>query len=244
MTVFSKSQSYLLTSCFILLSLGCSWAKFTLEGYFYVIPLLTTPVFFMGLIAALVPQRQTLQDWARYRQERLKTGTKYSLVQDLIWGEKSPALLAIALNLGIVAAFFMPAIFLKAPPKNWFPMFSGLFLHLNFILVCAILYQLLLLSKMPKGTLWALTGFATLSFFPPIMLAILNIAPGKDGGGLWLLTIFAWHAAEEASALLIFQAVLIQLTCFSFLTWQFTRQLKKTGESTSKALLGKSAVLN
>ena len=48
----------------------------------------------LSLIAILSPQRQAIQDWARYRYERSR-----SLWQDLIWSEKSPAQIAIAINL-------------------------------------------------------------------------------------------------------------------------------------------------
>ncbi len=50
---------------------------------------------FLCLIAALSPHRQVLQDWARYRKQRVFTRKSFwnrALVQDLIWSEKSPAI--------------------------------------------------------------------------------------------------------------------------------------------------------
>jgi hypothetical protein len=67
-------------------------------------------VLFIGLIAVLAPQRQALQDWARYRREKVATGKGFwnrALVQDLLWGEKSPEILAIALNLAIAMTPFL-----------------------------------------------------------------------------------------------------------------------------------------
>lgn len=50
-----------------------------------------------GLIAILSPHRQAIQDWARYRYERFN-----SFWQDIIWAEKSPAQVAVLINILLV----------------------------------------------------------------------------------------------------------------------------------------------
>ncbi|MHC5719890.1 MAG: ABC transporter permease, partial [Nostoc sp.] len=57
-------------------------------------------VLILSLIAVLSPHRQDVQDWARYRHQGVSSHK--SVWQDLIWSEKSPALVAIAINLIIV----------------------------------------------------------------------------------------------------------------------------------------------
>ncbi|NJK34545.1 MAG: hypothetical protein HC919_06110 [Oscillatoriales cyanobacterium SM2_2_1] len=51
---------------------------------------------FLLLILTLTPDRQALLDWARYGSS--------AVVRDLIWGDRSPAPLAIALNLVLTAS--------------------------------------------------------------------------------------------------------------------------------------------
>ncbi|HLO52056.1 MAG TPA: hypothetical protein VK211_26875, partial [Kamptonema sp.] len=192
---------------------------------------------FSGLIAALSPHRQTLQDWARYRQERLKTGVKYSLIRDLIWGEKSPAVVAIAVNLLIVAALFVPAtlIFAEAGDRN--QIILALLYTISFLLICATISQVMLLMKTSKRAFWAAGTVAAAIILPPMILGVLSINPGENGGGLWLLTPFALDAIRYASINVIVSTLLAQFAFFGFLNFQLTRQLKKAGESASKALL-------
>jgi hypothetical protein len=63
------------------------------------------PSIFLYLIAAVTPHHQTLQDWLHYRHKRGSNSKGFGhswLVKDLIWGEKSLAVVAIALNVVIV----------------------------------------------------------------------------------------------------------------------------------------------
>jgi ABC-2 family transporter protein len=59
-------------------------------------------VLLLGLIAILSPHRQAVQDWARYKHQGV---WKNSLLKDLIFGEKSIALVAMAINLAIANSF-------------------------------------------------------------------------------------------------------------------------------------------
>ncbi len=75
-TPLSKQQSYLVTACFEVWLLG-----FVIRDRMYLTPLndfavvaLVNLVWFVILMEALMPQRQMLLDWARYRRERVSTG--------------------------------------------------------------------------------------------------------------------------------------------------------------------------
>lgn len=235
-TALSKKQSYLLIAYLTILNLGLILQSSSTLSQLYFIGFGIVLVF-SGLIAALSPHRQTLQDWARYRQERLKTGVKYSLIRDLMWGEKSPSVVAIALNLFIVAALFVPAtlIFAEAGDRN--QIILALLYTISFLLICATISQVMLLMKTSKRAFWAAGTVAAAIILPPMILGVLSINPGENGGGLWLLTPFALDAIRYASINVIVSTLLAQFAFFGFLNFQLTRQLKKTGESASKALL-------
>ncbi len=243
-TILSKRQSYLMIACSTVATLGFAMQSarqgFSSQFFYNFHSLLfINLLLFVGLIAALSPHRQALQDWARYR--RSKRSTKgllgSSLVQDLIWGEKSPALGAIALNLLITSVGVVGWILL------WHVGFDrkleallSLFLSVNLILLYAALTQLMLFMKTKKRALWAAGTVATASFLPPFVLSVLSIYPGKDGGGWWLLTAVPWDAMKFASTTLVVQAFFVQWTILSVLSLVLTRQLRRAGESESKAL--------
>ncbi|MBE9125856.1 MULTISPECIES: ABC transporter permease subunit [unclassified Coleofasciculus] len=237
-TILSKGQSYWLTACFTVTSLGFAmsslmkdyshWLNFT--------SLLSLNLLvFVSLIAALSPQRQTLQDWARYRRER-----KSALIHDLLWGEKSPGLLAIALNLAIASIPLSVGIFYS---NAGLTSLVGLIFTLNLVLVYAAIAQLMLLMKTPKRAIWTAGTLVVISLLPPLILTWLSISPGNDGGGLWLFTLYPWEALSYASEMLMLQVLLIEWIAVGGLCIVLTRQLRKVGESATKALLaGRSSV--
>jgi len=91
--------------------------------------------------------------------------------------------------------------------------------------------------KSPKRAFWAGGTVAAAIILPPMVLGMLSIYAGKTGASLWLLTPFALDAIQYASTTLILTTLLAQFSFFGFLNFQLTRQLKKVGESASKALL-------
>ena len=101
-TVLSKQQSYWLSGSFVAITAGFvlqTTRSYQLLENFAFLQLFNL-ILFLLLIAALSPHRQALQDWARYRHQA--SDERRNLVKDLIWGEKSPSTVAIALNLAIV----------------------------------------------------------------------------------------------------------------------------------------------
>ncbi|OCR02088.1 hypothetical protein BCD67_07860 [Oscillatoriales cyanobacterium USR001] len=236
-TAISKKQSYLITGYLTILTLGFMTTNYHTSISSLNVLAIAIVLFFSFLIAALSPHRQTLQDWARYRQERSKIGVKYSLIRDLVWGENSPAVEAIAVNLLIVLAILIPATLIFAEASEQHRIILALFYAVSFILICASIAQLMLLMKSPKRAFWAGGTVAALIILPPMVLGMLSIYAGKTGASLWLLTPFALDAIQYASTSLIVSTLLGQFAFFGFLNFQLTRQLKKAGESASKALL-------
>jgi len=94
------------------------------------------------------------------------------------------------------------------------------------------------LMKTSKRGIWA-TGIVVAAIvLPPTLLSVLSIFPGQSWGGLWLFTAFPWdYVMRHASVGLVLQAFLIQVIILGGLNWQLTRQLRRAGESATKALL-------
>lgn len=262
-TLLSKRQSYLITLCFELWLLGFVFRD--RDGYNPEINDLAmlsafNLIWFLVLIAALTPQRQTLLDWSRYRRERVSSSRHFwsrSILRDLLWGEKSPAILAIALNLLLTAALLLPWIAgwshfssTWVPGEGWSGVPNAkdqlhacltLLFGSLFVLICAVLTQLMLFLKTPKRAIWATGALAVLIVVPPIVLGILSMTPTQVPI-LWLFSAFAFAAFETASVSTIFAGFLAHLGLLTVLTMRLTRQLKAAGESELKALLAAAKV--
>jgi hypothetical protein len=245
-TIFSKRQSYWLVACFEVVALGFipgeshayygnslySFADIALLGLFNF-------VLFLGLIALLSPHRQTLQDWARYRREKASTRKGFwnrALVQELIGGEKSPALVAIAINLAIAVTPFL--IWIAFLPSDYIDKPKDLLAIVFFVslmMIYASIAQLMLFMKTNKRSVWAAGTIAALIVIPPLSLSILNVDT-VENSTLWLFSTFPWGGMEQAAVTTIGMVLLVQWGVLVLLNFQLTRQLRRAGESESKAL--------
>jgi hypothetical protein len=234
-TVLSKRLSYLLTTSSQPLIIGFAIQSHNISGdtdirFLSALNL----VLFLGLIAALTPERQALYDWARYRKQlsAVRSYRRYPLL-DFIWSEKSPAEVAIALNIFI-------SLLILAP---WMPIIDlGLFaiVLINFILIYATVTQLFLFAKIRNPAIWAVCTVGGTILLPPMILSMLSIQL-DEAPLIGLLSVFpsfgSWYVLSSAPATSIFLPVLGQWTVLVLLNLKLTRQLRIAGESATKALL-------
>lgn len=239
-TILSKKQSYFWVAEFQIFLLGFCWSlMFTTARYDFQNAVgwvcFLNLICFLLLIVCLSPHRQALQDWARYQHQQ--TSKPNSLISNLIWGEKSPALLAIAINLVITAAIWLPWVFLsRQPASNKAEYGIGFIFTLSLILIYAAIAQTTLLSKTKKRAVWAAVKLASVIFLLPITFLLVAQNP-QTHPFLWLFSPLAFVSVEYASSTTIFIAFLSHLSILSLLSLRLTRKLKKTGESASKSLL-------
>ncbi|MCX7594418.1 MAG: ABC transporter permease, partial [Fischerella sp.] len=208
-----------------------------------------------GLIAVLSPHRQAIQDWARYWQQNIsnsKQNRQNSLLQNLIWDEKSPALITILINLVIVTIPL--AIWILLAPAlnthrtnniNWlikvgsFKAILGLGLFITLMMIYATLAQRMLLMKTANRSLWAIATVAAAIFLPPMLLGMLGVNASKIPI-LWLFSSFPWIGIEYATTTTVFIALLGELSILVLFNLQLIRQVKLAGESATKALLAEA----
>ena len=189
---------------------------------------------FAGLMAALSPGRQVCIDWARYRHQ--SDANRKHLWQDLMWGEKSPAVVAIALNLIEAHLIILPWVLLHQNSGYKMEAIGYLLLSMSVLMLYASIAQLMLLMKTQKRGLWAASTVGAAICLPPFMLGVLSISPGESNL-LWMLTAFPWAAFKYASAMTFVVSFVGQLGAVGMLNWQLRRQLRLAGESASKALI-------
>ncbi|WP_445636768.1 ABC transporter permease [Nostoc sp. DSM 114161] len=250
-TVISKGQSYIIVAFSQLMIWGFtlqhSGKIFDLdrqiEQNFSLMALYNVGLL-VSLIAILTPHRQTVQDWARYRHQ----DSKKSIWWDLIASEKSPALVAIAINLIIVSIpwvvwLSLTSTFNTDTTPNWtgdnidrLKFLLALALSISMILIYATIAQLVLLLKTPKRSFWAIGTVGGVMFLPPVILELLGI-PSSKNPTVWLFSTFPWSAISNSEATTIFMAFLAQVSVLALLNLQLRKQVRLAGESATKALL-------
>ncbi|NER39315.1 MAG: hypothetical protein F6J93_36100 [Oscillatoria sp. SIO1A7] len=236
-TLLRKSQSYGLTASFEIWLLGLFWPALQLNSYsdrpfeiLFTVSVLTLGLF-LPIIFAISPQRQALLDWSRYLQgtkihQPSKLKIRGSKRRDLVFGEKSPAPLAIAINLAIAFAIWLPWVLL-------YPMgagakmqaIGGLILNANLILIYALIAQLFLLSPASKRQLLAVGGVTLAIVLPPTILSAWSV---KEMSSLWISYVFGspWLILTEVSALAIALSFLGQLAAMAGLHSILAKALK------------------
>ncbi len=251
-TMLSKRQSYLLTACFAVITVGCAnWHKLVLEpspGSYTLAENLVCLMFldfwlFLYLIAALNPHRQALQDWARYRRTaRAKGLFDNNLVQDLIWSEKSPGLLAIAINATIAIIAICGLILLSQYPlQNKINALFALALSGSLAMLYATVAQLLLFTKNQHRVFWAAATVGAVIVIPMIIVTIFHSRTGYNNS-LWLFSIVGPIFAispegNTLSPITVLLSILSYWSVLGCLVFQFRRKLVKAGESATKILL-------
>ncbi|QFS47414.1 ABC transporter permease subunit [Nostoc sphaeroides] len=247
-SIISKKQSYLLVAFCQVMMWGFSLQSWRNNSRFnefvaqnLVFLALYNLVLLLSLIAVLSPHRQDVQDWARYRHQEVSS--RKSVWQDLIWAEKSPAIVAIAINLTIVAIPWLPWIALTSVfdteySENFdrLKVLLAVALSISIIMIYATIAQLIVLQKTPKRSFWAIGTIGTVTLLPPIILEFLGISLWEHPT-IWLFSSFPWAAIQYSGATTIFMAFLAQLSVLALLNFQLTKQVRLAGESATKALL-------
>ena len=212
-------------------------------------------ILWVFLAIALSPQRQAIYDWARYRHllPSLNSATpdttpqalparRQSLWSELVWGEKSPVVVAIAINFLIsstcILLWSLHHLFGHESILIWLMVTAGILIACaNILLICTTLMQFVFLYR-EKYTIPAAL------LIPIVLLAGLPIALGLTGfypqlyPDAWF-ALFPWVSMYQlpVSFMGAIAGVLAQLTVLGGLNWFLARQIHTIGESDSKLLL-------
>ncbi len=238
--LITRRQSYWLSGSFIVTIIGFvpqqpefgTYQDALFENFGFVMGL--TLILFLALIPTLSPQRQTLQDWASYRYK--SKYDRWSLWKDLVWGEKSPATVAIALNLFTATAVILPGIFMLPLQEYKLPVFFGMLFTASLILLYACIFQLALLMKRPQHGIWLAMAVFVSTILPFMTWWLLKLNPHAVPG-LGFFTFGATTAIEYTQITTLCFSLLFPWLSIALVSWQTKRQLQKVGESETKALL-------
>ncbi|MBF2067432.1 MAG: ABC transporter permease [Calothrix sp. C42_A2020_038] len=270
-SVISKLQSYWLVAFVQVLMWGFTLQKTTnqypqghlaksLQPYYdvntqiiYNLPVfaLFNFVLFLGLVFILSPERQTVQDWSRYRHQseyNRKGRWTNLMLGDLLMGEKSPALLTIGLHLLMMITPIVIWVILSLKLNihnnnaiNWLindigraKTILGFALLAVLSMIGATVVQRMLMLKTSKRYLWALGIVSGLMLAPAAILAILNTTIGKKSV-LWIFSIYPWEGLAFTSIPFVLVALLTETIVLVFLNVRLVKQINIAGESATQA---------
>lgn len=243
-TWLSKAQSYGLVLCFQLFWLGFTFQNPAKLNHVFnknlAIFLLVNFILLLVLMVALSPHRQTIQDWARYEMPSRYRGSmvrRFSRWQTWLLGEKSPAPVAIAINIGMTTLLLLLWIAIVPPGKySMDKMIAGLGVFFAALLLVsyALIVQLCLLAKTPKRSFLAAAALAGVMVVPLLVLVI----SGEKNSILWLFSLAPWTVLDyDVSIFTILGGLVGHFAAIATLGWMLKRQLRLAGESQTKTLL-------
>ena len=245
----SKKQSYWLVGNFQFLLLGFGLSELTGisstsgVGLSWAFLLFLTPILLIFLMIGLSSDRQLVLDWARYRRDKLATRHNFwksSLWQDLIWDEKSPVIIAIAVNILITIVVWLPWFLsllakFEVEPVKIGQAILGLILSMNIMLIYAAIADLRLFLNPQKQGLWMINAM-----FCIFMLISSSFFLGNKNGIMEAILIFSpfpMFVVAFSSLTTIMMGLIAQLSILGFLSYQLNHKLRQAGESDSKVLL-------
>jgi hypothetical protein len=173
-------------------------------------------------IAVLTPQRQNIEDWSRYR----RASDRKKLWQDLLWDDRSPAVLALAVNMVIALVVWLPWCPF-ALDNSWLVLKATLaaivtaVLLLNYGTLTQISYVALLMLLPMIGA-----AFAAALGWQSIAMTLTTVASPLAVFGIWQMT------GGELILGIIIQPLLLFLA-----TTRLQSQILKIGRSETQAFL-------
>ncbi len=223
-TQISKLQSYWLVSYFVLLIIGfdsISSKTNTSDSQRIALLEFVIPWLLIGLIFALSTDRQTWFEWIRYRKvsqvQGENSGPNRPSRSDLIFGEKSPGLTAIGLNLLIVAGIILTALVFLDSRESELANWLGLMLTVTLSSTYALLVQWMLMLKTQKRSTWAIGSLFFAVGLPLVMGGLFMSFSSSSKIGIIMLLCSPWYRptlgsssyAEEVTISLLIQSIAI-----------------------------------
>jgi hypothetical protein len=256
-TIVGKSQSYRLNLCWQIWIAGFAVSAILSGSQEYDYPRASAANWFAAidftvlllLIPTLLPSKQALQDWSRYRRERVthhqRKFWQRELVKDLISNDKSPALLAVAINLGMALVLWLPlSIFAFARLLTGAQFIASICIAASLIAIYAAIAHLALFFNFKQRKTWIIGSIGGAMFLP--MVGAFVLSPSHAPTGLAaILLVFSPLASIGIPQLPIgalVASILTQLGIFSFLTRQLQRKLQQSGQSQTNRLAADRAI--
>jgi hypothetical protein len=223
LTVISKRQSYAIVAYLEVLFLGFCLQPVTSANYSSGAALFMysfTSTLLLALMFGICPQRQALLDWAQAPAQDW---------QGLIWADKSPCLIAVAIQILIANALLLPwALITGAGDRQPLETVMVCITVSNLLLIFGVFIQLVFAAKIRNPSVWAVGGVSAWSILPPVVLGILKLTPDQNPGTIVLWTFFGypfWNVPIWVALPLMGLGIIAQWLLLAALLWRFQQTL-------------------
>ncbi len=242
-TLSSKKNSYIQAAFSGIMLVG--FAMQTTKDYgnnasfpinFYIILGLNL-LFSVVILATLLPQHQALEEWATYPHR-----DKKSVINDLIWGEKSPAIVAIAINQLILGGITSIWILTWGDFNKIILELGCVLIQISMMLILSIMTEIFVVTFKPNPRLkqyqnqisggLTFVGICLMMSLPVGILFVLKIVPPPDSF-LWMLSPIPWIAVHLISPVQILLGFLSHVTILGLLGMKLKSNIKKFGANSS-----------
>jgi hypothetical protein len=235
--VLSKAQSYLWSLLFNLFLLGFYFGTgnsvnpggFSVpfhgrNSYGDMILAVFGFAWLMLLVPMLLPSRQALAEWARHGHVSTK-----KILSSLLWQDKSPATLAVAINMAIAAVVWLIPCMFVVSCTEFLQILMGMLMMITLVTIYSSIAHWVMFWPIANRPGWTLGLIAGLIFGPSI--AAINISGASEM--LYLFTPFLWNSVRYAPIGLVILVLALQLAALAWLTVKLGQTLKKVGRSES-----------
>ncbi len=249
-TSFSKEQSYWLNFSGQIWLLGFALPVITdtlvkpnLAGTFTMLAIFSGigSLWTFCLISLILPSKRSMEDWIRYRQNlNQHHWWDRDIIEDLIWHDRSPSVLAMVINLAITAIIWgLCAILFVHDLELFVKLILGIAIATSLTLILTIIANLLgLVSDRTKAG--GIGAVLLLFLLVPILGGLVltsNPAFTSISANLFLFSPLFWVGVHKLSISQIFINILGQLGISVGLTKLFQRRLEKLVTSDRQNLI-------
>jgi hypothetical protein len=179
------------------------------------------------LVPLLLPGRQSLVEWARHQK---KSG---NWLTSLLWNDKSPAVLAVGVNVAIAALVWIPLSASHLSSSNLFKMMLGAAITATLAMIYSAIAHWGLFWKVNNRHAWMAGIVGGLVFLPVIGATVISFNFSTSRNPLYLVSPFLWNSIKEVGGLTSLTVFALLVAVLAWLGLRLTRVLKKVGRSES-----------
>ncbi len=245
-TVLSKKQSYGWSGMYHLILIGFAVHNYGSKGVNFRLPfglnngnsfdssIISIFAFswLMLLVPLLLPSQQSLVEWSRQRPAVVGKGR--SLLADLIRHDKSPAMLAVAINMAIATIIWLPPSLLMHGSDRMIPkMLLGMGMSTALAVIYSTIAHWCLFWKVHQRHVWTAGIIGGLVFLPVVFGALVNAGSRSDHHLAFLFSPFLWTSIRQVPEFVSFGVFVALFGAMIWLNLRLWRVLKKIGRSES-----------
>jgi hypothetical protein len=186
----------------------------------------------MLLIPLLLPSQQSLVEWSRQRPAIAGKGR--SLLADLIGHEKSPAMLAVAINMAIATIIWLlPTLLTHSSDRSMPKILLGIGMSTALVVIYSTIAHWCLFWKVNQRHAWTAGIIGGLVLLPVMFGVLLNVSSNSGNNPAFLFSPFLWTSIKQVPGLISLGVFLALLGVMMWLNLRLWRVLKKIGRSES-----------